>query len=118
MHNQMAPMFLGMACYVGPIIYSMMSVGALNQLKGKLGKRKAFLSLQGINVLLALIVPLVGVSIYFAIQGYGAVAFVKTWLTQSLEMFIAIEFTIIYCLLAGQGGMLINMPLVLTQSIA
>ncbi|WP_310551172.1 YhgE/Pip domain-containing protein [Paenibacillus glufosinatiresistens] len=118
MHNLMAPMFLSMASYVGAMIYSMMSIGALNKLKGQLGKGRAFLSLQGVNVLLSLIVPLVGVSIYFGIHGYGAEAFIKTWLTHSLEMFAAIEFTSIFCILAGQAGMLINMPLVLIQSIA
>ena len=118
MHNQMAPMFLAMASYVGAMIYSMMSVGALNQLKAKLGKRKAFLYLQGINLMLAVIVPLVGISIYFAIHGYGAEAYVKIWLVQALEMFAAIEFTSMFCLLAGQAGMLINMPMVLIQSIA
>jgi len=118
LHNMMAPMFLSMAIFVGSMIYSMMSTGALNQLKSKLGKRKAFLSLQGINVLFSLIVPLIGVSIYFAIQGYEVDQFFKTWMVHSAEMFTAISFTSVICLLAGQGGMLINMLFVLMQSIA
>ncbi len=118
MHNQMAPMFLSMASYVGAMIYSMMSIGALNQLKPKLGKAKSFLSLQGVNLMISLIVPLIGVGIYFSIHGYGAGAFIQTWLTHSLEMFAAIEFTSLFCLIAGQAGMLLNMPLVLIQSIA
>lgn len=118
MHNQMAPMFLTMATYVGAMIYSMMSVGALNQLKGKLGKWKSFFALQGINAILSLILPLVGVSIYFAIQGYGAETFVKIWLTHALELFSAIGFTSIFCMLLGQAGMLLNMILLLSQTIA
>ncbi|WP_052098378.1 hypothetical protein [Paenibacillus stellifer] len=82
------------------------------------GKWKAFGPLQGINLIISLIAPLVGVSIYFAVHGYGAEAFFKVWMTHSLEMFTAIEFTIIFCMLAGQGGMLLNMPLLLTQSIS
>lgn len=117
LHNQMAPMFLSMACYVGAMIYSMMSIGVLNKLKTKLGKRKAFLGLQGVNVLLSVVVPLIGVSIYHLIQGYGAEEFFKNWLIQAAEMFAAIQFTSLFCLLAGQAGMLINMPLVLMQSI-
>ncbi|MDO3412624.1 ABC transporter permease [Saccharibacillus sp. CPCC 101409] len=117
LHNQMAPMFLSMASYVGSMIYAMMSVTALNQTKPKLGKLRAFLSLQGVNVLLSLIVPLIGVSIYFGIQGYGAEAFFKTWMTHSFEMFAAIQFTSIACMLLGQAGMILNMPLVLIQSL-
>ncbi|ANS75228.1 hypothetical protein AWM70_11975 [Paenibacillus yonginensis] len=118
LHNQMAPMFLSMASYVGSMIYSMMSIGALKQLRSKLGAGKAFLHLQGVNLLLALIVPLIGVSIYHAIHGYSAGVFFENWMIHSLEMFAAIEFTSLFCILAGQGGMLINMPLVLVQSIA
>lgn len=118
MHNQMAPMFLTMSIYAAAMIYSMMSIGALNELKPKLGKWKAFMSLQGINVLLSLILPLVGISIYFAMQGYGFETFMHMWLTQSLEMFAAIEFTSIFCILLGQAGMLVNLPILLSQTIS
>ncbi|OKP99085.1 YhgE/Pip domain-containing protein [Paenibacillus sp. P46E] len=118
MHNQMAPMFLTMSSYVGAMIYSMMAIGALNQLKGKLGKWKAFLSLQGTNAMIALIVPLIGLSIYFAIHGYGASTFVHMWLLHALELFAAIQFTSIFCLLFGQAGMMLNLPLLLIQTIA
>ncbi|AIQ31595.1 MULTISPECIES: YhgE/Pip domain-containing protein [unclassified Paenibacillus] len=118
MHNQMAPMFLTMSSYVGAMIYSMMAIGALNQLKGKLGKWKAFLSLQGTNAIISLIVPLIGLSIYFAIHGYGAGTFVHLWLLHALELFAAIQFTSIFCLLFGQAGMMLNLPFLLIQTIA
>ncbi|MHA6530610.1 YhgE/Pip domain-containing protein [Paenibacillus sp. BAC0078] len=118
MHNQMAPMFLTMASYVGAMIYSMMSIGALNQLKGKLGKWKAFLSLQGVNVILSLTAPLFGLGIYFSIHSYSAGTFTHMWLLHALELFTAIQFTSIPCLLLGQGGMLLNLPLMLVQTIA
>jgi len=118
MHNQMAPFFLSMAMYVGSMIYSMMSTGALKRMNGQLGKWKAFGSLQIVNLLVALIAPLVGVGLYFAFHGYGAETFFKVWLTHSLEMFAVIEFTSIFCILVGQAGMLINLPLLLTQSIS
>lgn len=118
MHNQMAPMFLTMASYVGAMIYSMISVGALSQLKRKMGKWKAFLSLQGVNVLLSIIAPLVGLGIYFAVHGYGAETFMKMWMVHALEMFVAIEFTSIFCMLLGQAGMILNLPVLLSQTIA
>lgn len=118
MHNQMAPMFLSMATYVGAMIYSMMSIGALSQVKGKIGKGNAFLSLQGVNVVLAIFIPLIGVSIYHLVHGYGVAPFFKTWMIHSLEMFAAIQFTSLFSIVAGQAGMLINLPLVLIQSVA
>lgn len=118
MHNQMAPMFLTMASYVGAMIYSMMSVGALNQIKGTMGKWKAFAALQGTNILLSLIAPLSGIGIFFLFQGYGGEAFVNIWLTHALQMFVSILFTSMFCMLFGQGGMLLNMPVLLSQTIA
>lgn len=118
MHNQMAPMFLTMSAYVGAMIYSMMSIGALKQVQPSLGKWKAFWSLQGVNVMISLIAPLVGVSLYFAIHGYGVETYLKMWMVHSLEMLVSIEFTSVFCLLAGQAGMLLNLPILLTQTIA
>ncbi|RIX53928.1 DUF3533 domain-containing protein [Paenibacillus nanensis] len=118
MHNQMAPMFLAMASYVGAMIYSMMSVSALNQVKGIMGKWKAFAALQGTNIVLSLIAPLTGIGIYFMFHGYGGEAFVTVWLTHALQMFVSILFTSMFCMLAGQAGMLLNMPILLSQTIA
>ncbi|MFF2481464.1 YhgE/Pip domain-containing protein [Paenibacillus sp. NPDC058071] len=118
MHNQMAPMFLTMATYVGAMIYSMMSVSALKSMRGKMGKWKAFLALQGTNAVIAVIAPLVGLGIYFSVQGYDAAAFFQVWLNHSLELFAAIEFTSIFSLLLGQAGMLLNMVLLLVQTIS
>lgn len=117
-HNQMAPLFLTLGCYVGAMIYSMLSIGALNQLKGSLGKWRAFLGLQAINVGISLTASVVGLAIYFAIQSYSLETFLHVWMLQALELFTAISFTSIFCLLAGQVGMLINMPLLLAQTIA
>ena len=43
MQNQMAPMFITMALYVGAMIYAMQSVGGMQQLRAQMGKWKAFL---------------------------------------------------------------------------
>ncbi|MNP46541.1 hypothetical protein D3C76_1405440 [compost metagenome] len=52
------------------------------------------------------------------VQGYGVEVFLKMWLVHSLQLFVSIEFTSIFIMLLGQGGMLINMIFVLSQSIA
>lgn len=44
--------------------------------------------------------------------------FLKLWMVHSLQLFVSIEFTSIFIMLLGQGGMLINLIFVLSHSIA
>ncbi|UOK61592.1 hypothetical protein MT997_24350 [Paenibacillus sp. OVF10] len=118
MQNQMAPMFITMALYVGAMIYAMQSIGGMQHLQGQMGKWKAFFAMRGANLLISILAPLVGIGIYFMVQGYGVEVFLKMWMVHSLQLFVSIEFTSIFIMLLGQGGMLINMIFVLSQSIA
>lgn len=118
MQNQMAPMFITMALYVGAMIYSMQSVGGLRSLQQQMGKWKAFFSLRLVNLLISLIAPLIAIGIYYMVQGYGMETFMKLWLLHSVQLFVCIEFTSIFIMLLGQGGMLINLPILLSQTIA
>ncbi|MGC5773093.1 YhgE/Pip domain-containing protein [Paenibacillus pabuli] len=118
MQNQMAPMFITMALYVGAMIYAMQSIGGMKQLQGQMGKWKAFFAMRGTNLIISILAPLVGIGIYFMVQGYGVEIFLKMWMVHSLQLFVSIEFTSIFIMLLGQGGMLINMIFVLSQSIA
>lgn len=117
-HNQMAPMFLTLSFYVGAMIYSMLSIGTLKDLSKTLGKWRAFMSLQAFNVLLSVIAPLIGIGIYFAIQGYSIETFIQLWMAHALGLFTAIQVTSIFVLILGKAGMLINIPLLLAQTIA
>lgn len=119
MHNQMAPFFLTMANYVGAMIFSMLIVGAVNFLKPKMGRGQAFWASQAVTAVVSLIAPLVGVIIYFCIQGgYGAETFVKVWLLHSLELFAAIEFMSIFSYLFKDKAIFFNIPLMLIQTIS
>lgn len=119
MHNQMAPFFLTMVNYVGAMIFSMMVVGAMNMLKGKMGLWQAFWSAQGVNALVSLIGPLIGLAIYFLFQGgHGADTFVEMWLLHSLELFAAIEFMSIFSILLKDKAIFVNLTLMLIQTIS
>ncbi len=119
MHNQMAPFFLTMVSYVGAMIFSMMMVGAMNALKRKMGLWQAFWSAQATNAIVALIAPLLGISIYFLIQGgHGADVFFKVWLVHALELFGAIEFMSIFSLLLKDKAIFVNLTLMLIQTIS
>jgi uncharacterized phage infection (PIP) family protein YhgE len=118
MHNGMAPLFLTLASYVGAMIFTMLAVATLKQMKIKHGKWKAFWAMQVGNALVSLMVPLVGLSIYFSFQGYGTEVFVSMWLSHSLEMFVAMGVTGVFAMLLGQAGAFINMPLMLIQTVS
>lgn len=119
MHNQMAPFFLTMVSYVGAMIFSMMIVGGMNMVKGKMGLWPAFWSAQGVNAIVSLLAPLIGLTIYFLVQGgYGADTFVKVWLLHSLELFAAIEFMSIFSILLKDKAIFANLTLMLIQTIS
>lgn len=119
MHNQMAPFFISMASYIGGMIYSMTATGVTTAMRGRLGKWKTFFSLQMIHILVSLFAPIIGLVVYFCIQGgYGAEVFVKMWMNHALEMFAAIQFMSIFHMLLGQKSTFVNIPLMLTQTIA
>lgn len=87
-------------------------------MQNQMGKWKAFFSLRLVNLLISLIAPLIAIGIYFMVQGYGMETFMKLWLLHSVQLFVCIEFTSIFIMLLGQGGMLINLPILLSQTIA
>ncbi|MGF7047882.1 putative phage infection (PIP) family protein YhgE [Paenibacillus sp. DS2015] len=119
MHNQMAPFFLTMVNYTGAMIFSMMIVGAINFLKAKMGRAQAFWSSQAVIAVVSLIAPLVGITIYFCIQGgYGAETFIKVWLLHSLELFAAIQFMSIFSFLLKEKAIFINLTFMLIQTIS
>ena len=119
MHNQMAPFFLTMVSYVGAMIFSMMIVAGMNMVKQKIGVWPAFWSAQGVNLLVSILAPLIGLTIYFLVQGgYGAETFVKVWLLHSLELFAAIEFMSIFSILLKDKAIFANISLMLIQTIS
>jgi len=118
MHNQMAPMFITMVSYVGAMIASMMLAGAFQAAKTKVSKWKAYGYMQLSTVLLAIIAPVVGLAIVYLVQGYGGETFMQLWGHHALQMFVSLQFTLIFSFLLGQVGMLVNMPLLLIQTIA
>ncbi|GGE31296.1 hypothetical protein GCM10011391_07460 [Pullulanibacillus camelliae] len=118
MHNQMAPMFLTLVSYVGAMIASLTLSGVYRGVKNVIGKWRAFFYHQAVAVLIAVVAPLIGISILYLIHGYGGGTFIQLWLHHALELLVALEFTSVFCLLFGQLGMIINLPIMLIQVIA
>lgn len=118
MHNQMAPFFLTMVSYVGAMIFSMMMVNGINMVKSKMGLWQAFWSGQAVTAVVSLIAPLIGISIYFLVQGgYGPEVFFKIWLLHAVELYAAIQFMSIFSLLLKDKAIFVNLTLMLIQTI-
>ncbi|MBB6634324.1 YhgE/Pip domain-containing protein [Cohnella thailandensis] len=118
MHNQMAPMFLPMSIYTGAMMFTMISLNGFHALKRKMGKWQSFFALQGANLVVSIVAPLAGLAIYFLIQGHSASSFFGAWLSHSLEAIASIEFMSILYLVFGQMGSIVNIPIMLTMTIA
>ncbi|MBM7679859.1 hypothetical protein JOD43_000018 [Pullulanibacillus pueri] len=118
MHNQMAPMFLTLVSYVGAMIASLTLSGVFKGVSKVIGKWKAIFYHQTVALIIAVIAPLIGISILYLIHGYGGGTFLQLWFHHALELIVALEFTSVFCLLFGQLGMIINLPIMLIQVIA
>ncbi|WP_050614441.1 YhgE/Pip domain-containing protein [Bacillus testis] len=118
LHNQMAPFFLTMVSYVGAMIASLMLVGVFNGMKNILGKWRTYAYIQIVSVILSVVAPLIGIAIVYIMHGYGTETFFQLWVNHALQLFVSLQFTLIFSFLFGQGGMLINLPLLLIQTIA
>ncbi|WP_409342617.1 YhgE/Pip domain-containing protein [Paenibacillus sp. MBLB4367] len=107
MSNQMIPMMLVLASFVGSMIMSMnlqqssMMIQSLNKWQ-KIGMR--FL----INVVAAVFISAIGSSLVLAFGGQSAHGFLAMWGFQTVFLMTFMFFTQMFVVLFGIGGMLFN----------
>lgn len=118
MHNNMLPMFLTMALYVGAMIGAMQLAGALKINRGKASKTRLFVYMQLTAIIIGIVAGLVSTGIAFGISDVSNNLFFPTWGQQILVYWACFNFTAIWVLLVGDGGMIINIPILLFQTIA
>jgi cation transporter-like permease len=118
MNNVMTPMFITMAGYVGSMIAAMQLVATYRAHRGKASKLKRFLYMQLTALLLGIVAPLIGLGITFLVHGHGAETFLSLWGLHALGFYVCFQFTSIFILLLGEGGMVLNIPVLLVQTIS
>lgn len=118
MHNNMLPMFLTMAGYVGAMIGAMQLVGSYKANRGTTSKWRLFLYVQITALLIATVSSVAALGISYAVNNYGADTFFTLWGHQILNYMVCFNFTAILIFLVGEGGMILNMPILLLQTIA
>ncbi|WP_042170747.1 YhgE/Pip domain-containing protein [Paenibacillus gorillae] len=117
MNNQMVPMMLVLASYVGSMIMGMNLEQSGMAISGQVGRWNRFAARSVINVVAAIFVSLVGASLLAAFGGQMENGFFHVWLFQFVVLltFMFVSQTFLY--LFGMAGMLFNIILLSAQLV-
>ena len=118
MHNNMLPMFLTMACYVGAMIAAMQIVSAFRQSLGKASKVRLFTYAQGSALIVAVVATIFALLVTFLIADIDTDILFKVAGQQILLYMAAFNVCAIFTFLIGEAGMILNIPVLLSQTIA
>lgn len=118
MHNNMLPMFLTMALYVGAMIAAMQLVGAFKANREKATKTRLFIYVQVTAIIVGLIAGLVSTIIVMGINDLSGDLFLKIFGQQILNYWVSFNFTATVIFLFGEAGMVLNIPILLVQTLA
>lgn len=118
MHHNMLPMFLTMACYVGAMIGAMQLVNSYRKFRNKASKFKLFSYVQLSALLIAMLGTAAALALVFTITDADTVHMLKVAGQQILLYMVAFNFCAIFTFLIGEGGMVLNIPILLSQTIA
>jgi hypothetical protein len=118
MHNNMLPMFLTMALYVGAMIAAMQLVAAFKANRGKATKTRLFVYVQLTAIIVGLIAGLVSTVLALWINDLSGDLFLSIWGQQLLIYWVCFNFTAMFMFLFGEVGMILNIPVLLLQTLA
>ncbi len=118
MNNNMLPMFLTMAGYVGAMIAAMQLGGAFKENRGKASKARLFLYVQLTALLIAVVSSFAAAGLPYLVNDPGGDVFFGLVGQQILNYMVCFNFTAIFIFLIGEGGMILNLPILLIQTLA
>lgn len=118
MNQNMLPMFLTMAGYTGAMIGAMQLVAAFKESRGKASKTRLFSYVQLTALLVAVVSSLAGTGIAYFINEPSGGLFLSIVGQQILIYMVCFNFTAVLIFLVGEGGMILNLPILLFQTLA
>ena len=118
MHNNMLPMFLTMACYVGAMIAAMQLVGSFKMFLGEAPKIRLFGYVQLSALIIAVLGTIAALIITYLVADVDTATIWKVALQQILLYMVAFNFCAMFTFLVGEAGMILNIPVLLVQTIA
>lgn len=118
MHNNMLPMFLTMACYVGAMIAAMQLVGSFKMFLGEAPKIRLFGYVQLSAFIIAVLSTIAALIIAYLVADIDTATIWKAALQQILLYMVSFNFCAMFTFLVGEAGMILNIPVLLAQTIA
>ncbi|WP_339198486.1 ABC transporter permease [Solibacillus sp. FSL R5-0449] len=118
MHNTMLPMFLTMVSYVGAMIAAMQLVQVYKHHRGKESRFKLFGYVQLSALLIAVLSTIAALITAYIITDLDTAVMLKVAGQQVLLYMAAFNVCAIFTFLIGEAGMIINIPILLSQTIA
>ena len=118
MHNNMLPMFITMASYVGAMIAAMQLVGSFKANRGKASKTRLFIYVQLTALIIAILSMVATLIISFSITDIDLDILLPVAGQQILVYMAAFNLCAIPIFLVGEGGMVLNIPILLMQTLA
>lgn len=118
MNFKMLPMFLTLAGYVGAMIGAMQLVSAFKENRHRASKTKLFIYVQLTALIIAVFASLASVGITYFVNDMDSNMFFSIFGQLVLNYMVSFNFTAIVVFLIGQAGMILNIPILLIQTIA
>ncbi|GBF74151.1 ABC transporter [Paenibacillus sp. 598K] len=118
MNNQMVPMMLVLASYVGSMIMGMNFQQSSQMIGAAIGRLHKFGARVILNALAALATSFVGASFVLMLGGQTAHGFLELWGFQAICLFTFMLFSQLFVLLLGNAGMLINIIMLSAQLVS
>ncbi|GIP23484.1 YhgE/Pip domain-containing protein [Paenibacillus sp. J22TS3] len=118
MNNQMVPMMLVLASFVGAMIMGMNVQQGVMMMKPGTSKWKLFGARLLLNVLSAVFVSLVGSSLVMALGGQAAHGFLTLWMFLGVFVLTFMLFAQMFLIVFGMAGMLVNVTMLSVQLVS
>ncbi|QYR20741.1 SNG1 family protein [Paenibacillus sp. sptzw28] len=118
MNNQMVPMMLVLASFVGAMIMGMNLQQSSMAVAPHVGRFQLFAARSAINAAAAIVVSLVGSSLVMALGGQAEQGFLAMWGFQALFLLTFLFVTQMFLILFGMAGMLFNIILLSAQLVS
>jgi len=114
----MTPSFLSIAAYASSMVVAIVLMNIFLAFLPIIGKWKAFQYVEITGCVIAVVAPLFGVIMAGILISISMQKLIIIYLQQIFMQITAFQFTLIFSLFFGQYGIFINIPLMLSQTIA
>ncbi|WP_138750946.1 YhgE/Pip domain-containing protein [Paenibacillus sinopodophylli] len=117
MNNQMLPMMMVLAGYIGAMLLSLNLQQSSMMIGGQLSKWEQFAARGIINIVSSIVVSLVGTSLLVALGGQMEQGFIAVWGFQALFILTFMFVSQLFLMLFGNAGMLLNIMTLSSQLV-